>query len=98
MTDPLIDALRGIVGVPHVLDSAPDMAPFLSDWRGRYHGTARAVVRPHDTAELAAVVGTCAAAGVPMVPQASPELLSIEANHCTLEVLPFVPVIAITVI
>ena len=56
MTDPLIDALRGIVGVPHVLDSAPDMAPFLSDWRGRYHGAARAVVRPHDTAELAAVV------------------------------------------
>ena len=69
MTDPLIDALRGIDGVPHVLDSAPDMAPFLSDWRGRYHGAARAVVRPHDTAELAAVVGTCAAAGVPMVPQ-----------------------------
>ena len=45
MTDPLIDTLRGIVGVPHVLDSAPDMAPFLSDWRGRYHGAARAVVR-----------------------------------------------------
>ena len=40
MTDPLIDTLRGIVGVPHVLDSAPDMAPFLSDWRGRT--TARA--------------------------------------------------------
>jgi len=69
MTDSLIDTLRAIVGAPHVFDSAPDMAPFLSDWRGRYHGTARAVVRPQDTAELAAVVGACAAAGVPMVPQ-----------------------------
>ena len=69
MIDPLIDTLRGIVGAPHVLDALPDIAPFLSDWRGRYHGTARAVVRPQDAAELAAVVGACAAAGVPMVPQ-----------------------------
>src|SRR5690606_27707973 len=42
---------------------------FLSDGRGRYHGTARAVVRPQDTAALSAVVGACAASGVPMVPQ-----------------------------
>jgi FAD/FMN-containing dehydrogenase len=69
MMDPLIDTLRGIVGAAHVLDSNAGMAPFLSDWRGRYHGTARAVVRPHDTGELAAVVCACAAAGVPMVPQ-----------------------------
>ena len=69
MTDPLLATLREIVGVAHVLDSRPDMAPFLSDWRGRYHGSARAVVRPRDRNELAAVVGACAAAGVPMVPQ-----------------------------
>jgi FAD/FMN-containing dehydrogenase len=69
MTDPLLDTLRAIVGAAHVLDVAADMAPFLSDWRGRYHGSARAVVRPHDAAELARVVAACAAAGVPMVPQ-----------------------------
>src|SRR5690606_22599872 len=40
-----------------------------SDWRGRYHGRARAVVLPRDTAEVAAVVAACAQAGVAMVPQ-----------------------------
>jgi FAD/FMN-containing dehydrogenase len=69
MTDPLIDTLRAIVGAAHVLEVAADMAPFLSDWRGRYHGSARAVVRPQDAVELARVVAACAAAGVPMVPQ-----------------------------
>lgn len=69
MTDSLADTLRGIVGAAHVLDAAHDMAPYLSDWRGRYHGRARAVVRPQDTPQLAAVVAACAAAGVPMVPQ-----------------------------
>jgi FAD/FMN-containing dehydrogenase len=52
-----------------VLEAEADMAPFLSDWRGRYHGRARAVVLPRDTAEVAAVVAACAQAGVAMVPQ-----------------------------
>ncbi|MFP5402565.1 MAG: FAD-binding oxidoreductase [Gammaproteobacteria bacterium] len=69
MTDSLIETLRGIVGAAHVLDGAQDMAPYLNDWRGRYHGRARAVVRPQDAPEVAAVVAACAAAGVPMVPQ-----------------------------
>ena len=61
--------LRAIVGPANVLDSAQDMAAHLSDWRGRYHGEALAVVRPGDTAEVSAVVAACAAAGVAMVPQ-----------------------------
>lgn len=65
----LIELLQGIVGAPNVLTAAGDMAPSLADWRGRYHGTAQAVVRPATTAELAAVVAACAHAGVPMVPQ-----------------------------
>lgn len=69
MREVLIDALRAIVGAGHVIDASADMAPWLSDWRGRYHGNARAVVCPQDTAQLAAVVAACAAAGVPMVPQ-----------------------------
>lgn len=65
----LVDTLRTLVGPAHVLATDADMAPFLTDWRGRYHGAAQAVVRPGSTAELAAVVAACAAAGVPMVPQ-----------------------------
>ena len=69
MSDELKTRLRAIVGAANVLDGETDMAPFLSDWRGRYHGRARAVVRPRDTAEVAAVVAACAQTGVAMVPQ-----------------------------
>jgi len=69
MSDELNARLRTIVGAANVLEAEADMAPFLSDWRGRYYGRARAVVRPGDTAEVAAVVAACAQAGVAMVPQ-----------------------------
>jgi FAD/FMN-containing dehydrogenase len=64
-----IERLAGIVGASHVLTSAADVAPYVVDWRGRYHGAARAVVRPANTSEVAAVVRACADAGVAIVPQ-----------------------------
>ncbi len=67
--DPLIATLAAIVGPAHVLTAAADLAPFVTDWRGRYRGAARCVVRPAGTAEVAAVVRACAAAGAPIVPQ-----------------------------
>jgi len=72
MADPgatLLDRLAGIVGSPNVLTAAEDVAPFLSDWRGRYRGATVAVVRPGSTADVAAVVRACAEAGVAIVPQ-----------------------------
>jgi len=67
--DPLVATLSGIVGSGQVLTEAADLAPYLTDWRGRYQGVARCVVRPGNTAEVAAVVGACAAAGAAIVPQ-----------------------------
>lgn len=64
-----VDTLRDIVGAAHCLTADADMAPFLTDWRGRYTGRARAVVMPADTAEVAAVMRACAAAACPVVPQ-----------------------------
>jgi FAD/FMN-containing dehydrogenase len=69
MTDALLAQCRAIVGDAHVLDSAQDMAPFLTDWRGRFTGKARAVVLPSTTDEVAAVVRACAASRTPIVPQ-----------------------------
>jgi FAD/FMN-containing dehydrogenase len=66
---PLLAALKAIVGDTHVLTAAADVAPYLTDWRGRYHGQARAVVRPGSTAEVAAVVACCAENNVAVVPQ-----------------------------
>lgn len=65
----LIESLSAIVGPQHVLKSQDDIAPYLVDWRRRYHGSAQCVVRPATTHELAAVVAACAAVGVGMVPQ-----------------------------
>jgi FAD/FMN-containing dehydrogenase len=67
--DSLTATLAGIVGPANVLAEAPDLAPCLNDWRGRYRGAARCLVRPASTAEVAAVVSACAAAGAPIVPQ-----------------------------
>jgi len=65
----LLERLRDCVGANHVLATADDMAPYTSDWRGRYRGEALAVVFPASTDQVAAVVRACAAAGVRVVPQ-----------------------------
>lgn len=65
----LLARLAAIVGHAQLLTDAGDMAPALSDWRGRYRGAARCVVRPGTAAEVAAVVRACIDAGVPIVPQ-----------------------------
>ena len=65
----LTDALAAITGPNHVVLPGPDQDPYMTDWRGRYHGQALAVVKPADTAEVAAVVRLCAERGVAVVPQ-----------------------------
>ena len=68
----LITTLRSIVGHAQVLthdDPATDLSAWEQDWRKRMRGRALAVVRPGHTAEVAAVVKACAAAGVSIVPQ-----------------------------
>jgi FAD/FMN-containing dehydrogenase len=61
--------LKGIVGDANVLSAAEDVAPYLTDWRDRYHGAALAVVRPATTEEVAAVVCACAELRIGIVPQ-----------------------------
>ncbi|PKO77782.1 MAG: hydroxyacid dehydrogenase [Betaproteobacteria bacterium HGW-Betaproteobacteria-15] len=68
----LLDPLRAIVGATHVLthdDPTTDLSAWENDWRQRARGHALAVVRPGTTAEVAAVVKACAAAGASIVPQ-----------------------------
>nr|WP_315496168.1 FAD-binding oxidoreductase [uncultured Rhodoferax sp.] len=70
MTEPqaLRATLRTLVGDAHVLTDG-DLTAYEQDWRKRERGRALAVVRPGTTAEVAAVVSACAAAGVSLVPQ-----------------------------
>jgi len=68
----LLAQLRSIVGAANVLtheDPNADLSAWEQDWRKREHGRALAVVRPACTAEVAAVVKACVAAGTSIVPQ-----------------------------
>ncbi|MEO8858776.1 MAG: FAD-binding oxidoreductase [Burkholderiaceae bacterium] len=75
-TTHLLDGLRAIVGVAHVLthdDPRADLSAWEKDWRKRSTGLALAVVRPASTDQVAAVVALCAASqqatGTSIVPQ-----------------------------
>src|SRR6478609_6226000 len=68
-SDALLATLRRRLGSTHVVTEASDLAPHLVETRGLYRGTASALVRPADTAEVAFTVKACAAAGVPIVAQ-----------------------------
>jgi FAD/FMN-containing dehydrogenase len=61
--------LDAAVGSAQVLTAPGDIEAYVTDWRGRYHGRAFAVVRPAATAEAAEVVRACAEFGVAIVPQ-----------------------------
>ena len=64
----LLDALRTAVGKQYVLTEG-DLSNFELDWRKRYRGKALAVVRPGNTAEVAAVVCACSEYGIGVVVQ-----------------------------
>src|SRR4051812_21979446 len=64
-----VEKLAKVVGHEHVLTALSETEPFLVDWRGRFHGSAQAVVRPANTREVAGVVALCAEANVRIVPQ-----------------------------
>ena len=64
----VLRSLAAVVGEPHVL-TGDATAGFAVDWTGRFRGRTPAVVRPRDTAEVAAVLALCTGAGIPVVPQ-----------------------------
>lgn len=65
----LIDDLKALLGQTQVLTEAADQEAYLVEERGLYRGQALAVLRPADTAQLAAAMALCAQAKVAVVPQ-----------------------------
>ncbi|HEY5713466.1 MAG TPA: FAD-binding oxidoreductase [Allosphingosinicella sp.] len=66
---PLLDKLAHLLGPKGFTRDPADLAPWIEDWRGRYHGAAAALCAPATREETAALVGLCAEARVPLVPQ-----------------------------
>ena len=65
----LLDKLAVRLGPKGFSRDRDAMAPWLSDWRGRYHGAAAALLSPAATAEVVDIVRLCAEERVPIVPQ-----------------------------
>lgn len=77
--------LRALLGERAVLSDDGDMQPYLTDWRGLYHGSARAVVLPSSTGDVAAIVRYCAERGIAVVPQGGNTGLAAGATPVALE-------------
>ena len=69
MRDSLIAGLEGAVGADHVLTDPSVREGYERDWTGRFGGDAACVVRPADTAQVAAVLSVCQEHGAAVVPQ-----------------------------
>lgn len=65
----VIDAVTARFGPGAVLTDAQAIAPWLNDWRGRYHGASPAILQPDSTQAAAAMVTLAAQHGVALVPQ-----------------------------
>ncbi|QDC36399.1 FAD-binding oxidoreductase [Sphingobium fuliginis] len=65
----VIARFTALLGEKRVVTDADDIAPWVSDWRGRYHGAAAAILQPESTGQVAAAVRLAADLGVPLVPQ-----------------------------
>ena len=65
----LIERIAAIVGPQGLITDPHDMEPYVVDWRGYHRGVTPAVIRPANTAQVAAVVKLCAETATPLVPQ-----------------------------
>ncbi|MFM6853085.1 MAG: FAD-binding oxidoreductase, partial [Sphingopyxis sp.] len=65
----LLAQLAALLGPKGYTSNADDMAPWLSDWRGRVHGRAAALLSPASTQDVQAIVRCVASAGARLVMQ-----------------------------
>ena len=65
----LIDQVVARFGAKAAITDPADIALWLSDWRGRFHGASAAILSPTSTQEVAQTVRLAGELGVPLVPQ-----------------------------
>ncbi len=65
----VLPELVDVVGPHHVLTAPDEVAPYCTDFSGRYRGATVAVVQPGTVDEVAGVVRLCRREGVAVVPQ-----------------------------
>ena len=65
----LVEHVVARFGAKAAITDAADIAPWLSDWRGRFHGRSAAILSPASTEETVEIVRLAGELGVPLVPQ-----------------------------
>ena len=65
----LIDEARTRFGPKAAITDPAAVEPWLTDWRGRFHGKAQAILSPGSTEEVSEIVKLAATHRVPLVPQ-----------------------------
>jgi FAD/FMN-containing dehydrogenase len=65
----MIERARQTLGPKGVVSDPKEIEPWISDWRGRLHGAAPAMLAPGSTEEVATIVKLASEYGVPLVPQ-----------------------------
>ena len=65
----LIEQARDKLGPKAVVTDQGEIEPWVTDWRGRVHGAAPAILAPVSTDEVAEIVRLAAEHRVPLVPQ-----------------------------
>jgi len=65
----LIEKVRNRFGEKAAITDRLDVEPWLTDWRGKFHGEAQAILSPGSTQEAAEIVRLALEHRVPLVPQ-----------------------------
>ena len=65
----ILQPLKNLLGPSGYRDSPEELAPWLTDWRGRYTGKAAAMLSPSNTAEVAEIVKFASTHRIALVPQ-----------------------------
>lgn len=65
----IVDRFVAILGPKGVITDPDDIAPWVHDWRGRYHGQTAAILQPATTQEVADAVKLATQLGIALVPQ-----------------------------
>jgi FAD/FMN-containing dehydrogenase len=65
----LLDRLASLLGPKGFTTEGVALAPWLTDWRGRFHGRAAALLSPATSGEVVEIVRLCAQERVTLVPQ-----------------------------
>ncbi|WP_204369249.1 FAD-binding oxidoreductase [Methylocucumis oryzae] len=65
----VLEKLSQLLGSKGFTSDPDDLAPWTTDWRGRYHGQAAALLSPATTAEVSEIIKIANAHQLTLVPQ-----------------------------